>query len=463
MAQASSSDTELVGALADRVRGELVHREHPDYEQARRVDNGSIDKHPELIVRCVDAADVIAGLEVGREAGLDIAVRGGGHSVPGFGTIDDGLVLDLSPIRNVRVDADARLADVGGGATLGDVDHATHAFAFATPLGVLSATGVGGLTLGGGQGHLTRKHGLTIDNLVSADVVLADGSFVTASEDENEDLLWALRGGSGNFGVVTSFRYRLHPLSSVVAGPMLWPLDRAEEVMRFYREFMPAASESLTGIFAFITVPPGPPFPEELHLQKMAGVVWCWAGPATEADEALAPARALSPALDGVAEIPYPVLQTAFDAGYPPGLQNYWRGHVYDELDDEAVARHVDGATRLPTPLSGVLVYPIDGAAARVGPTETAWGHRDARWSEVIFGTDPNPANFDLLRSWTIECWEALEPYAMEGAYINFIGDDGRERVRPSYGGSYERLAELKGKYDPENVFHVNQNIEPAR
>jgi FAD/FMN-containing dehydrogenase len=463
LAQPSRSERDLAGALAGIVRGEVVDREHPEYDEARRVDNGSVDKYPKVIVRCADAGDVIAALRVAREAGLDIAVRGGGHSAPGFGTVDEGLVIDLSPIRNVRIDPAARLAQAGGGATLGDLDHATHAFGLATPTGILSTTGVGGLTLGGGQGYLTRKHGLTIDNLVEADVVLADGSFVTASEGENEDLFWALRGGSGNFGIVTRFTYRLHPLSSVVAGPMLWPLARAAEVMRFYRDFIPQAPEDLSGIFAFVTVPPGPPFPEELHLQKMGGVIWCWAGPAAEADDVLAPARALSPALDGVAEVPYPALQTAFDGLYPPGLQNYWRAHVFDELSDEAVERHVDGATRLPTPLSGVLVYPIDGAAARVAPERTAWGHRNARWSEVIFGTDPDPANFDRLRSWTIGFWESLEPYAMEGAYINFIGDQGRERVRPSYGESYDRLADVKATYDPDNVFHVNQNIEPAR
>jgi FAD/FMN-containing dehydrogenase len=368
MTETLATDTDLVGALESRVRGRLVRREDPEYEEARKVDNGSIDKHPQLIVRCADAGDVMAALQVGREAGLDIAVRGGGHSVPGFGTVEDGLVIDLSPIRNVNVDPSARLAAAGGGATLGDLDHATHAFGFATPSGILSTTGVGGLTLGGGQGYLTRKLGLTIDNLVSADVVLADGSFVRANDGEHADLYWALRGGSGNFGVVTSFAYRLHDLSTVVAGPMLWPLDRAVDVMRFYRDFVPEAPENLTGIFAFVTVPPGPPFPEELHLQKMAGVVWCWAGAAAEADAALAPVRAVSPALDGVAEVPYPALQAAFDPLYPAGLQNYWRGHLFDRLSDEAIERHVEGAMKLPTPLSGVLVYPLDGAAARVGP-----------------------------------------------------------------------------------------------
>lgn len=461
MAQSITGDVDLVRPLEGRVRGELIGREHPEYDQARKVDNGSIDKHPELIVRCADAGDVMAALEVGRSNGLDIAIRGGGHSVPGFGTVDDGLVIDLSRIRNVRVDPEGRLAAVGGGATLGDLDHATHAFGLATPGGILSTTGVGGLTLGGGQGYLTRKLGLTIDNLVTADVVLADSSYAKAAEDADADLLWALRGGSGNFGIVTSFTYRLHPLSTVVAGPMLWPLERAAEIMRLYRDLIPEAPEDLNGLFAFITVPPGPPFPEDLHLQKMAGVVWCWAGPASGADEALAPARALSPALDGVTEVPYPAIQAAFDPLYPSGLQNYWRAHFYEELTDEAIDRHVEGATKLPSPLSGVLVYPVDGAAARVGATDTAWSHRHARWSEVIFGTDPDPGMFDQLKSWTIEYWEALEPFALGSAYVNFLGE-GESRVRASYGDNYGRLAELKRKYDPDNVFHVNQNIEPA-
>jgi FAD/FMN-containing dehydrogenase len=461
MAQALTTDIDL-GTLGARVRGELIHREHPDYGQARRVNNASIDRHPRLIIQCVDAGDVIAAVHFARDSGLDIAVRGGGHSVPGFGTVDDGVVIDLSPIRNVRVDPDARLAYVGGGATLGDVDHATHAFGLATPLGVLSATGVGGLTLGGGQGHLTRKYGLAIDNLVSADVVLADGSFVQASDDENSDLFWALRGGSGNFGIVTSFTYRLHPVQTVIAGPMLWPLDRAAEAMAFYRDFMPSAPEDLNGLWAFITVPPGPPFPEELHLEKMCGVVWCWTGAAEAAEAALAPARALSPALDGVMELPFPMLQTAFDDLYPAGLQNYWRADLLDDLPAEAIERHVEYGRTLPTPLTGMNLFPVDGAAARVGAADTAWGHRSARWSMVIYGTDPDPANFELIKSWTIEYSDAVHPYSMGRAYVNFMGDEGQDRVRASYGENYERLAELKQKYDPDNVFHVNQNIPPA-
>jgi FAD/FMN-containing dehydrogenase len=463
MAQALVSDLDL-GALEGRVRGELIHREHPEYEQARRVNNGSIDRHPRLIIRCADAGDVMAAVDYGRESGLDIAVRGGGHSVPGFGTVDDGLVIDLSPIRNVRVDPEARLAYVGGGARLGDVDHATHAFGLAAPFGVLSATGVAGLTLGGGQGYLTRKYGLAIDNLVSADVVLADGSFVHASDEENPDLFWALRGGSGNFGVVTSFTYRLHPVRTVIAGPMLWPLDRAAEVMAFYRDFLPSASDDLTGLWAFLTVPPGPPFPEELHRQRMCGIVWCWTGAADEAEAALAPARALSPVLDGVMELPFPALQTAFDALYPAGLQNYWRAAVLDDLPAEAIERHVEYARTLPTPLTGMNLFPIDGAATRVGAGGTAWAHRKARWSMVIYGADPDAANFDLIKSWTIEYSEAVDPFSMGGAYVNFMGgDEGQDRVRSGYGENYERLAEVKQKYDPDNVFHVNQNIQPTK
>jgi FAD/FMN-containing dehydrogenase len=462
MLHATTSDADLIAGLQGRVRGKVVHREHPEYEQARRVNNGTIDKHPRFIVHCLDAGDVIVALEIGRNSGLDIAVRGGGHSVPGFGTVDDGLVIDLSPIRNVHVNPDARLAHVGGGATLGDIDHATHAFGLAAPFGVLSTTGVGGLTLGGGQGYLTRKYGLAIDNLVSADVVLADGSFVRASDEENADLFWALRGGSGNFGIVTSFEFRLHPVATVIAGPMLWPLERAAEVMRFYREFLPTAPEDLSGLWAFLSVPPGPPFPEELHHQKMCGVIWCWTGQGAAAEDVLAPARSLSPALDAVAELPFPMLQSALDALYPAGLQNYWRADFFDDLPDEAIERHLEQAAKMPTPLSGMNLFPIDGAAARIGPTDTAWSYRDARWSEVIYGTDPDPANFELIRSWTIEYWEAVHPYSMGGAYVNFMSDEGQEPVRAAYGDNHERLAELKRSYDPGNVFHVNQNIRPA-
>jgi FAD/FMN-containing dehydrogenase len=374
-------------------------------------------------------------------------------------------VIDLSPMNGVRVDPGRSTATVEGGALIGDLDHATHAFGLAVPAGIISTTGVGGLTLGGGHGYLTRKHGLTIDNLLSVDVVLADGRFVTASEDEHADLFWALRGGGGNFGVVTSFTFRLHPVSTVVGGPTLWPLEATPEVLRWYREFLPAAPEDVYGFFAFLTVPPGPPFPEELHLQKMCGVVWCCTGPAEQAQTMLAaavqePAR---PALHAVQELPYPLLQTAFDALMPPGEQWYWRGDFVAEFPDEAIERHLEFAATMPTWKSGMHLYPIDGAAHCVGSGDTAFSYRDASWSMAMAGIDPDPARADELRAWVTEYWQAVHPYSMGGAYVNFMMDEGQERVRATYRDNYDRLARIKAAYDSDNVFHLNQNIQPAR
>jgi FAD/FMN-containing dehydrogenase len=446
------------------LRGELIDAAHSDYDGARSLYNAMIDRRPALIARCVDIADVIASVRFASASGMELAVRGGGHNGGGLGSVDDGLVVDLSLLRGVRVDPESRTVTVAGGTTLGEVDHALHPFGLAVPAGIISTTGVGGLTLGGGLGHLTRKYGLSIDNLIGADVVLADGRLVHASETEHDDLFWALRGGGGNFGVVTSFTFQARPVPSVVAGPMLWPLDQAAEVLAYYAEFMSAAPEELGGFFAFLTVPPGPPFPEELHLQKMCGVVWCYAGSPRDADAALAPARAaFPPALDGVTEMPLPVLQSAFDGLYPPGDQWYWRADFVKEIPAEAIEAHVAHARELPTWKSTMHLYPIDGAAARVAPDATAWSYRDARWAQVIVGVDPDPANADRLRDWTVRYWEALHPFSLGGAYSNFLMDEGEDRVRASYGANYERLARIKAEYDPGNLFHVNQNIRPAR
>jgi FAD/FMN-containing dehydrogenase len=446
------------------LRGDLIDAAHPDYDGARSLYNAMIDRRPALIARCVDVADVIASVRFAAATGMELAVRGGGHNGGGLGSVDDGLVIDLSLLRGVRVDPESRTVTVAGGTTLGEVDHALHPFGLAVPAGIISTTGVGGLTLGGGLGHLTRKYGLSIDNLVGADVVLADGRLVHASETEHEDLFWALRGGGGNFGVVTSFTFQARPVASVVAGPMLWPLEQAAEVLAYYAEFLPAAPEELNGFFAFLTVPPGPPFPEELHLQKMCGVVWCYAGSVEDADAALGPVRAaFPPALDGVAEMPLPVLQSAFDALYPPGDQWYWRADFVEEIPAAAIEAHVAHARELPTWKSTMHLYPIDGAASRVAPDATAWSCRDARWAQVIVGVDPDPANADRLRDWTVGYWEALHPFSLGGAaYTNFLMDEGQDRVRASYGANYERLARIKAKYDPGNLFHVNQNIRPA-
>lgn len=448
--------------LRAAVRGAVIGRDDPEYDASRALYNAMIDKRPELIVRCVDAADVIAAVNFGRESGLDTAIRGGGHNGPGLGSVDDGLVIDLSGMRGVRVDPDRGIAEVSGGCQMGDIDHATHAFGLATPVGIISTTGAG-IILGGGIGHLTRKYGLSIDNILGADVVLADGSLVRADENQNEDLYWAIRGGGGNFGVVTSLTMKLSPAAMVAAGPILWPLDRAADVLSWYREFIVDAPEDLNGFFAFLTVPPAPPFPEELHLQKMCGVVWGWTGPLDEADGALAEARAQPGiALDGVQPMPLPILNSAFDALYPAGDQWYWRADFVEEIPDEAVAKHVEFGEKLPTWKSTMHMYPINGAAHNVGPTDTPWAYRNANWGMVMVGVDSDPANADPIRSWTVDYFDALHPYSAGGAYVNMMMEEGEDRVEASYGENYARLAQIKAKYDPDNFFHVNQNIKPA-
>ena len=394
---------------------------------------------------------------------MDLAIRGGGHNGPGLGTVEEGIVLDLSPMKGVRVDPIARTARVEGGCTWGEVDHATHAFGLTTPSGIISTTGVGGLTLGGGLGHLSRKYGLTIDSLLAADVVLADGSFVTASADEHPDLFWALRGGGGNLGVVTSFLFRLHPVDSVVAGPTLWPLEQAAEVMRWYRDFIKAAPEDLNGVFAFLKVPPAPPFPEELHEQTMCGIVWCCTGPKEEVDTVFAPVMEVgTPAFHGVQETPYPALQSAFDGLFPRGMQWYWKADFVRDLPDEAIARHIEHGRNLPTLQSTMHLYPINGAVHRKQPGGTAFSYRDGTWGEVIVGVDPDPAKADEITSWTRDYWEAVHPYAAGGAYVNMMMEEGDDRIRAAYRENYDRLSRIKAQYDPANLFHVNQNITPA-
>ena len=452
-----------ITALKASVRGELIAPGDARYDEARAVYNGMISRRPRLIVRCTDAADVIASVNFARAQKLLLSVRGGGHNAGGLGVCDDGLVIDLSPIRYVRVDPRRRMVRAGGGALWGDVDHAAHAFGLAVPAGIISTTGVGGLTLGGGLGHLTRQCGLTIDNLLAADVVLADGRFVTATPKDHADLFWALRGGGGNFGVVTSFLFKAHPIHTNYAGPMLWPLEDAPDVLRWYRRFIVNAPNNLNGFFAFLTVPPGPPFPEPLHLKKMCGIVWCYTGPIKQAEKVFKPIRAFkTPALDLVGPIPHPALQSMFDPLYPPGLQWYWKADFFRDLSDKAIAIHVDHGSILPTMHSTMHLYPIDGAAAKVKPSATAWAYRDALWAGVIVGVDPDPANKDRISSWAKNYWSALHPHSAGGAYVNFMMDEGDDRVRATYGKNYARLAKIKKKYDPTNLFRVNQNITPA-
>jgi FAD/FMN-containing dehydrogenase len=450
-------------ALSSILRGPVVTPESPDYDETRKLYNAMIDKKPAVIARCRDAADVIQAVKFGRENGLDIAIRGGGHNGGGLGSVDKGLMIDLSLMRGVRIDPVSRTGVVEAGCLLGDYDHAAQAFGLATPGGIISTTGVAGLTLGGGIGHLTRKYGLTIDNLLSVDMVLADGSFVTASKDTNKDLFWAVRGGGGNFGVVTSFSFKLHPVNTVVAGPTFWPIEQAEEVLKWYRGFLPEAPVELNGFFAFLTVPSGPPFPEQLWAKKMAAVVWCYLGPQVEADKLLAPARKVGKmAMYGLQPMPFPALQSAFDGVYPPGHQWYWRADFVKEINDKAVAQHIKNGSKLPTPQSSMHLYPIDGAASKVGNKETPWAYRDGKWAEVIVGVDPDPAKAKLIRDWTVSYWEDLHPYSMGGAYVNFMMEEGQDRVQATYRDNYGRLASIKGRYDPKNLFHVNQNIKPS-
>jgi hypothetical protein len=358
----------------------------------------------------------------------------------------------------------ARTVRVAGGCTWGEVDHATHAFGLATPSGIISTTGVGGLTLGGGLGHLTRACGLTIDNLLAADLVLADGRFVTTSAHQHPDLFWAVRGGGGNFGVVTSFLFTLHPIGTVYGGPLLWHMDQAEEALRWYRDFIASAPDEISGFFAFLKVPPGPPFPEHLHAKTMCGIIWCYTGSLDQAETVFAPIRRLfgGPALDFVGAIPLPALQSMFDALCPPGHQWYWRADFFDELSDEAIALHVKHGATLPTLQSLMHLYPINGAAGRVGRQDTAWSYRGATWGEVIVGVDADPAKAKQLKAWTIGYWKALHPHSAGGAYVNMMMDEGQERVKSAYRDNYDRLVAVKNTYDPTNLFHVNQNIRPT-
>ena len=446
------------------LRGNLIRPGDPRYETARKVYNGMIDRRPALIVRCANVADVIASVRFAGEAGMLTAIRCGGHNAGGLGVCDDGLVIDLSAMKGIRVEPRTQTVRVEGGCTWGDVDHATHAFGMATPAGILSTTGVGGLTLGGGIGHLTRKCGLTIDNLLAVDMVSADGRFLTASAEENQDLFWAVRGGGGNFGIATSFLFRLHPVDTVHAGPTLWELGEAPEVMRRYADFIKSAPEDINGFFLFLSVPPGPPFPEPLHNRMMCGIVWCYAGPPERFEETFRPVRRFpKPAFEFVGPMPYPALQSMFDALYPPGLQWYWKADFVNDLSDEAIRLHVKHGSELPTPLSTMHMYPINGAAHRVVGDATAWSYRDATWAEVIVGVDPDPANNDRLTRWANAYWKALHPHSAGGAYVNFMmHDEGQDRIKATYRGNYPRLVEVKKKHDPGNYFRVNQNIRPA-
>jgi FAD/FMN-containing dehydrogenase len=448
--------------LRQQVRGELVSPGDEGYEQARRVYNGMIDKRPLLVLQARDAADVMAAVVYARENALELSVRGGGHSVPGFGTNDGGVVIDLSRMRSVLVDPKAMKARAEGGATWGDFNHATYPFGLATTGGVISTTGVGGLTLGGGIGYLTRRFGLSCDNLVSCDVVTADGTFRTASETENADLFWALRGGGGNFGVVTSFEFRLHPVKDVFGGPMFFELKHAAEVLRFYREFIRHAPEEFGGFPAFQIAPPLPFIPEKRHGDPLCLFVACWSGPMDQGEKALKALHGVAPVVaEHVGPMPYPALNAAFDPLLPPGMQHYWKANFVKELTDEAISAHLEHGPKVPAVTSTMHIYPINGACQRAGPPATAFGHREASFAAVIAGMWPDPADNKKNIKWVRDYYDAIAPHSETGGYTNFAAADDQDRAPANYGASYERLVQVKRKYDPGNLFHLNQNVRP--
>ena len=454
-------ESSVLEAFQAQLRGSIVFPGDAEYHETRKVYNGMIDKRPGMFVMCTDTADVMYAVNFARENNLLVAIRGGGHNGGGLGLCDEGMVIDLSGIKFVHVDVGSSTVRVGGGNLWGEVDHATHPFGLAVPAGIISTTGVGGLTLGGGVGHLSRKYGLTIDNLLEAEMVLADGSIVTANADQNTDLYWAIRGGGGNFGIVTSFKFQAHPVKNIIGGPTLWPIERTEEIMEWYHTFINNAPDELNGFIATMVIP-GAPFPEELHNKMFCGIVWSYVGDPQKQDAVFEPVQSMNPIFSHVGEMPYPSIQTLFDGMLPHGLQWYWRADYFKELGPEVRAEHLKFGSEIPTPLSQMHLYPISGAAGRVGKEDTPWANRDAKYAGVIVGVDPDPANADKITAWCKEYWKALHPYSTGGAYLNFIMDEGQERIKASYKENYKRLTQIKKAYDPENFFRVNQNILPA-
>jgi len=457
------TEQDLEGLRAG-VRGSVLTADDGEYDEARKVYNGMIDRRPAVIVRCADTADVIAAVGLARDRGLPLSVRGGGHNVVGFGVNDDGLVIDLSLIRNVRVDAASQRVRVGGGATWGDVDHATHAYGLAVPAGIISTTGVGGLTLGGGTGHLTRAYGLTCDNLVSADVVTAAGDIVEASANADADLLWALRGGGGNFGVVTSFEFTACPVDNVLGGPIFYEAADARQLLARYRDFMHTAPEQLGAFFGFHLAPPLPFIPEDRVLDPMCVIVTCWAGDEAEGREVIRPLLEWGPPVAYHVDVmPFPALNSAFDPLLPPGLQHYWKGEFVKDLTDEIIDVHVEYGPKIPHVSSAVHIYPVDGAVWRVDPTDTAFNFRDVRYNTVLAAMYDDPTDTPANVAWVRDYWAALHEHSAGGAYVNFLGaDDGPDRVASTYGKNFDRLRALKRTYDPTNLFRLNQNIDPA-
>jgi FAD/FMN-containing dehydrogenase len=453
-----------VQELREGLRGEVIAPGDDAYDAARARWNGMIDRRPALIARCVGVADVMRAVQFAQSEGLVVAVRGGGHNVAGFSVCDGGLVIDLSAMQGARLDPRAQTIRAEAGLTWGPFDHETQAFGLATTGGLVTTTGIAGLTLGGGIGWLMRKHGLTCDNLIAADVVTAEGKLVTAGAGGDEELLWGLRGGGGNFGIVTSFEYRLRPVGPLVlGGAVFYPAEKARELLQFYREWTPTQPDALTTMVAFLTAPPAPFIPTPLQGTPMVAVALCYAGPLEDGEKVIRPLREFAaPAVDVVGPMPYVALQGMFDAGVPWGIQSYWRTEYLDELGDGAINALVTGAARMRSPFSAVHLHHLEGAVRHADAGTAAFGRRDARYVVNVVGLWMAPDEAAAHIEWVRATGAALRPFVSGGAYLNFLGDEGQERVRAAYGPSYPRLAALKRRYDPGNFFRLNQNIPPA-
>jgi FAD/FMN-containing dehydrogenase len=453
--------------LRASVRGEVVSPGDSSYEEARRVWNGAIDRRPALVVRCRGVGDVMTALGVARSHDLRVAVRGGGHNVAGFGTCDGGIVVDLSPMKGVRVDVGASTVRAEGGLTWGEFDHETQAFGLATTGGLVTTTGIAGFTLGGGIGWLMRKHGLTADNLVAADVVTADGQLIAADAQVEPELLWGLRGGGGNFGVVTSFEYQLHPVGpTILGGAVVHPADRAVDLLGFYAEWTKTLPDELTTLFAFLSAPPEPFIPVELHGTPVVAVALCYAGPIDEGEAVLRPLRDFAPPVaDVVMPIPYTLLQALFDATSPRGIHAYWKTEYLDDVDDTAIdvlASQAAAMTGLST-LTTIHIHHLEGAVRRMPPGGSAFTHRDPRFVLNIVGNCAAGEPAEPHIRWARDTWDAIRAHSSGDPYLNFLGDEGADRVRAAYGGdTFERLVTLKNRYDPTNLFRLNQNIPPS-
>lgn len=458
-------DIPVAAKLPAALRGRTIATGDPRYDEARALYNGMIDKSPLYIIRCETADDVKEAIAFARSEDLPLAIRGGGHNGPGLGSCDDGVVIDLSPMKDITIDPERQVVTAGAGCTQGEVDRRASKHGLAVPAGIVSSTGIAGLTLGGGTGYLTRAHGLTIDNLLQAQVVLADGRQVTASGTENADLFWALSGGGGNFGVVTEFTFRAHPVDQVFAGPIFYDIAHAERILRWYRDALPEMPRELCVFLGIKTVPSTDPFPRDIWGRRIVALIICYNGPEEAGRAAMQPLHdALpEPLMNGMSVMQFADLQALFDPLLPKGLQWYWKGDYVDELTDDAIAVHVDHGSRSPSELSLMHLYPIDGAVHEVAPDATAWGARSQTWSMVIAGIDPDPAKAGALKDWSRAYWEAVHAHnGHGGAYVNFMMDDeGEARIKAAYGENYARLQVVKRAYDPDNVFRINQNIRP--